>query len=99
MKDTNKIGQDKHEFKLIIEVAIVNMYFLIFQPEDILKLCLNFNEYQTICAYKRYTYKKSSFTARMSLEALVDLSKINLSGQKIKVMCHFSLFYGIMQMT
>ena len=27
------------------------MYFLIFQPEDMLKLCLNFNESQTICAY------------------------------------------------
>ena len=35
------------------------MYFLIFQPDDMLNLCLNFNESQPICAYKRYPYKKS----------------------------------------
>ena len=28
------------------------MYFLIFQPKDMLNLCLNLNESQPICAYK-----------------------------------------------
>ena len=32
------------------------MYFLIFQPEDMLKLCLNFNESQPVYAYKRYAH-------------------------------------------
>ena len=32
--------------------------FFIFQPEDILKLCLNFDESQPIYAYQRYAYKK-----------------------------------------
>ena len=35
------------------------MYFLIFQSEDIVKLCLTFDESQLIYAYKRYAYKKS----------------------------------------
>ena len=34
------------------------MYFLIFQPEDMLELCLSFNDSQPICTYKRYAYKK-----------------------------------------
>ena len=34
------------------------MYFLIFQPKDVLKLCLSFNETQPIYAYKHYTYEK-----------------------------------------
>ena len=34
------------------------MYFLIFEPGYMLKLCLNSNESQPIYAYKRYAYKK-----------------------------------------
>ena len=34
------------------------MYFLIFYPEDMLKLCLNFNESQPLYAYKQYAYKE-----------------------------------------
>ena len=34
------------------------MCFLNFQPKDMLKLCLDFNESQPISAYKRYSYKK-----------------------------------------
>ena len=33
-------------------------YFLIFQLEYMLKLCLNFNESRPIYAYKCYAYKK-----------------------------------------
>ena len=34
------------------------MYFLIFQPDDMLKLCLKFNESHPIYADKLYAYKK-----------------------------------------
>ena len=34
------------------------MYFLIFPPEDILNLCLNFKESLSIYAYQLYAYKK-----------------------------------------
>ena len=37
------------------------MYFLIFQPEDMLKLALHFNKSQTIYAYRRYAYKKRMY--------------------------------------
>ena len=33
-------------------------YFLIFQPKDMLNLCLNLHESPLIYAYKRYAYKK-----------------------------------------
>ena len=36
------------------------MYFFIFQLEDMLKLCLNFSESQSIDAYKRYAYQKTN---------------------------------------
>ena len=36
------------------------MYFLIFQPEDMLNLCLNFNESHPTYAYKYYAYKRKS---------------------------------------
>ena len=38
------------------------MYFLIFQPEDMIKLCLNFNETQRIYAFE--CYKKESVKIR-----------------------------------
>ena len=34
------------------------MYFLIFHPEDMLKLYLDFNESQPIYTYKRYAHIK-----------------------------------------
>ena len=37
------------------------MYFLIFQLEDMLNLCLKLNEPQPIYAYKRYSYKKRKY--------------------------------------
>ena len=39
------------------------MYFIIFQPKDMLKICLNFNEFQPIYVYKRYAYKKECMAA------------------------------------
>ena len=44
--------------KINIEVTIINVSFLIFQPKNKLNLCLNFNEYQPIYAYKPYAYQK-----------------------------------------
>ena len=41
------------------------MYFVILQPEDMSKLCLNFNESQLICAYKRYSYKKECVSSKL----------------------------------
>ena len=38
---------------MTIEVIITNTYFLIFQPEDVLNLCLNFTESQPTYVYKR----------------------------------------------
>ena len=35
------------------------MYFLLFHREDMLNLCLHFNESQPIYAYKRYAYKNA----------------------------------------
>ena len=32
-------------------------YFFMFQPEDMLDLCLNFNKFQSIYAYKCHAYK------------------------------------------
>lgn len=40
------------------------MYCLIFQPEDMIKLCLHFNESWPIYAYKRYAYKIKSAEIR-----------------------------------
>ena len=37
------------------------MYFLIFQPENMLNLGLNSNESQRIYAYKRDAYKNSVY--------------------------------------
>ena len=39
--------------------TLTYMYFLIFQPEHKLNLCLNLYESQPIYAYKLYAYKKS----------------------------------------
>ena len=33
-------------------------YYLIFQPKELINLCLNLNESQSIYFYKRYAYKK-----------------------------------------
>ena len=38
---------------LTIEVTLVNMYFLIFQSQDMVNLCLNCNEFQPIYVSKR----------------------------------------------
>ena len=40
-------------------LEVTKKYFLIFQHEDTLNLCLNFNESQPIENSKRYTTKKS----------------------------------------
>ena len=37
------------------------MYFLIFQPEDMLKLCFDFNGSQPIHVFKRYAYEKRAY--------------------------------------
>ena len=42
------------------------MYSLIFQPEYVLTFCTNFKESQSICAYKRYAYKKERIAIRKS---------------------------------
>ena len=42
------------------------MYFLVFQPEDILKLYLHFNESQPIYVYKGYAYKRVLLLSRRS---------------------------------
>ena len=34
------------------------MHVLIFQSEDMVKLCLNFNKFQPIYTYKYYAFKK-----------------------------------------
>ena len=39
------------------------MYFLTFQPEDMLRLYLNFNKSQPIYGYKPYAYKKECIIA------------------------------------
>ena len=44
------------------------MYFLIFQPEDILNLCLNSNESQRIYAYRRVAYKKECVLLKCDLK-------------------------------
>ena len=41
-------------------------YFPIFQPEDIHKIYLNFNESLPIYAYKRYAYKKRVYEHNFS---------------------------------
>ena len=40
---------------------------LIFQPEVMFRLCLNFNESWAIYAYKRYVYKKVCTEPKVSL--------------------------------
>ena len=47
-------------------VAVTDVFFLIFRPKDMLKLCLNFSESKTIYAYKRYAYKKRVYPLNMS---------------------------------
>ena len=42
MTDKNEIGRDKDEV----------MHFLVFQPEDMINLYVEFNEFQPMCAYK-----------------------------------------------
>ena len=53
------------------------MYFLIFQPEDILNLCLNFNESQTICA-QAYGYENMVHVnvALLKIECMFPVSVI-----------------------
>ena len=61
----NRIGQDQYEAsqnlwnsweKVLLSEALV--YFLIFQSEDMLNSCLNFNESRPVYAGKRHIYKK-----------------------------------------
>ena len=42
MIDKNEIGRDKDEV----------MHFLVFQPQDMINLYVEFNEFQPMCAYK-----------------------------------------------
>ena len=48
------------EFLKRSTVKVDSTYFLIFYPEDVLDLWLNFNEYQPMYAYKLYAYVKKS---------------------------------------
>ena len=53
------------------------MNFLIFQPEDMLNSCLNFNDSQPqpVYAYKRYAYKKEGTVgAQIILVVFVEIA-------------------------
>ena len=58
------------------------MYFLIFHPADMLKLRLNFSEYQTICAYKNYAYKEQSVPFQSSM---VPISVVDFTNFSIEI--------------
>lgn len=42
----------------LVSLDLTLDYFLIFQPEDMLNLCLDFHESQPTYAHKRYAYTK-----------------------------------------
>lgn len=43
------------------------MHFLILQHKEMLNLCFNFNQFQPIYAYKRYSYKKRVYIRTISV--------------------------------
>ena len=47
------------------------MYFLIFQPDDMLNLCLTFSEFLTTYAYKCHTYTKRVYQEKVYQERYI----------------------------
>ena len=45
-------------FAKFVEVLKISKVFSFYKHEDMLKICLNFNEPQSIYTYKRYAYRK-----------------------------------------
>ena len=57
-------------------------YLFIFQAKDLLNLCLNLNECQWICVYKRYPYKHKLFWYLITLDYSVTSQNANLFVMK-----------------
>ena len=84
------------------------MYFLIFQPEDMLKLCLNFNESHAYICFCKYFSHPKSFTLFLfcffnvyyvRLTVLAKLHNLNCQYHCVKSFQIRSFFWPVLSHT